>query len=242
MKDELPQMAESLGISLNEHQIEQFHDYYTLLLSWNQKMNLTTVTEYEDVVVRHFVDSLSAGWAYDFSSSGRKKLLDVGSGAGFPGIPLKIAFPDLSVTLLDARQKRVDFLQEVIKQLGLRDIQAVHGRAEDYINETDEGGPVRASFDLCICRAVSGLPVLVEYCLPYLKVGGEFLAYKSDSPGKELSSAKDAISLLGGEVLDVCKFKLPDTDIKRSIIRIKKINPTDERYPRKAGKPEKDPL
>ncbi len=242
MKDKLPEMAEILGISLNEHQIEQFHDYYTLLLSWNQKINLTTVTEYDDVVVKHFVDSLEAGWACDFASVGRKTLLDVGSGAGFPGIPLKIAYPELSVTLLDAQQKRVSFLEEVIQTLGLTGIWAVHGRAEDYINETGDKGPVRGSFDICTSRAVSGLAVLAEYCLPYLKVGGEFLAYKSGNVGEELSSARNAVAVLGGEVEDVCMFKLPDTDIRRSIIRIRKIGATDEKYPRKAGKPEKDPL
>ncbi len=242
MKTDLQEMAEKLGIQLSETQLGQFQDYAALLLLRNREMNLTAVTEYEDVVVRHFVDSLAAVTAYDFEAAGSAALLDVGTGAGFPGIPLKIAFPALSVTLLDARQKRVSFLDEVIDKLGLRGIRAVHGRAEDYIHEQAEGPSVREAFDICVSRAVSSLAVLAEYCLPYLKVGGVFLAYKSSNISDELDAAKEAVSILGGESEEVCRLTLPDTDLQRTIIRIRKIRNTDGKYPRKAGKPEKEPL
>ncbi len=239
MRDELREKAGKLGISLTGEQCRQFQDYYTLLLSWNQSMNLTTVTEYGDVVDRHFIDSLAAVKAYDFETAGPVSLLDLGSGAGFPGIPLKIAFPALSVILLDARQKRVEFMNAVIEELKLEDIHAVHGRAEEMIRQ-NRGE--RGAYDLCVSRAVSNLTVLAEYCLPYVKTGGSFLAYKSKDIDEELCDAQDAIHILGGAPEEVYRFTLPDTNLQRTIVKIKKVRETDDRYPRKAGRPEKEPL
>ncbi len=242
MRDKLQEKAAKLGISLSEQMLGQFRDYYTLLLSWNQNMNLTTVTKYDDVVDRHFIDSLAAVQAFDFEKAGNAALLDLGSGAGFPGIPLKIAFPALSVTLLDARQKRVNFMDTVIQELGLQHIRAIHGRAEEFIRE-DPGGPsAREGYDLCVSRAVSKLSVLAEYCLPYVKVGGTFLAYKSADVDDEVEEAKDAIFVLGGKLEEIYRFTLPDTDLRRTIVKIKKVRKTDNKYPRKAGKPEKEPV
>ncbi len=242
MRADLQEMAEKLGILLSEKQLSQFEDYASLLLLRNRDMNLTAVTEYDDVVIKHFIDSLAAVRAYDFEAAGCSSLLDIGTGAGFPGIPLKIAFPALSVTLLDARQKRISFLDEVIGALGLQDIQAVHGRAEDFIHGQTQDLPVREAYDICVSRAVSNLAVLAEYCLPYVKIGGVFLAYKSSNVEEELDEAKGAISVLGGAPEEVCRFTLPDTDLQRSIVRIRKTRNTEEKYPRRAGKPEKEPL
>ncbi len=247
MRDKLPEMAEKLGISLSQRQVAQFHDYYDLLISWNRKMNLTTVTDYEDVVTRHFVDSLAVIQAVDLTCGEKLSLLDVGTGAGFPGIPLKIAFPGLKVTLVEARQKRISFLEDVIQRLKLTDIAEVHGRAEDLAGQkqgdnSGTGSPMRESFDLCVSRAVARLSVLAEYCLPFVEVGGCFLAYKSEEVDEELKDAENAVSILGGEVETVLRYTLPETDIHRSIIKIKKVNRTDEKYPRRAGKPEKSPL
>lgn len=228
--------AESLGISLSDKQIHQFLLYYEMLVEKNKVMNLTAITEYPEVVKKHFVDSLALVKAYDLT--GNKKLLDLGTGAGFPGIPLKIAFPNLKITLLDSLNKRINFLWDVIEELELDEIEAVHGRAEDYANKAD----YREQFDLCVSRAVANLATLSEYCLPFVKVGGFFIPYKSEKVSEELLQAKNAIKLLGGEVQDVISFLLPDSDISRNYVKIYKKKPTHGRYPRKAGLPSKEPL
>lgn len=226
----------ALGLSLSEHQHKQFDDFYELLVEWNKVMNLTGITEYEEVNEKHFVDSLSIVKAIDINKV--ENVIDVGTGAGFPGIPLKIAFPQLKVVLLDSLNKRINFLNTVIDALGLKDIQTIHGRAEDFAKKAE----YREQFDLCVSRAVANLATLSEYCLPYVSVDGIFVPYKSGEIDDELSSSKKAIHVLGGKVNDVIKFQLPNTDIGRSFVVINKHEKTAKRYPRKAGLPAKEPI
>lgn len=225
-----------LGIVLNDTQKEQFHRFYEILVEWNSFMNLTGITEYEEVNEKHFVDSVSLVKAVDLSKV--KTVIDVGTGAGFPGIPLKIAFPHLEIVLLDSLNKRVKFLNEVIEQLGLTGIRAIHGRAEDYAKQKE----YREQFDLCVSRAVANLSTLSEYCIPYVNVGGMFIPYKSGEIDEEVETSKKAIHILGGKLSEVVKFQLPGTDIGRSFVRIEKIQNTSKKYPRKAGLPAKEPL
>lgn len=224
------------GIVLNDTQKEQFHRFYEILVEWNSFMNLTGITEYEEVNEKHFVDSVSLVKAVDLSKV--KTVIDVGTGAGFPGIPLKIAFPHLEIVLLDSLNKRVKFLNEVIEQLGLTGIRAIHGRAEDYAKQKE----YREQFELCVSRAVANLSTLSEYCIPYVNVGGMFIPYKSGEIDEEVETSKKAIHILGGKLSEVVKFQLPGTDIGRSFVRIEKIQNTSKKYPRKAGLPAKEPL
>lgn len=228
--------AEAIGISLSEKQTAQFIKYYEILVEWNSFMNLTGITEYEEVVQKHFVDSLALSKALDVSKA--ETLIDIGTGAGFPGIPLKIAYPHLKVTLLDSLQKRIKFLNEVVDQLGLKEVETIHGRAEDFAKPSMK----RESYDLCVSRAVANLASLSEYCLPYVKVGGYFVPYKSGKVDEELIESKKAIFLLGGKVEKEVKFMLPDSDITRSLIKIKKISATPKKYPRKSGLATKEPI
>lgn len=234
---------EELHIILSSGQLDQFLQYYEMLIEKNKVMNLTAITEFDEVMKKHFVDSLSLVNVFDLNGS--FSLIDVGTGAGFPGIPLKIAFPDLKVTLLDSLQKRVGFLQEVIEKLGLREIEAVHGRAEDFARPEQ----MREKFDLCVSRAVANLSVLSEYCLPYVKVGGKFISYKSDKVSMEseqhkteIERAEHAISVLGGKLIEQKEFTLPSSDIYRNLVVIEKCRPTPKQYPRKAGTASKKPL
>lgn len=228
--------AVSIGILLNEKQISQFMRYYEILIQWNSFMNLTGITEFEEVVQKHFVDSLALCKAVDIRKS--DTLIDIGTGAGFPGIPLKIAYPHLKITLLDSLQKRIKFLDEVIAQLELKDIETIHGRAEDYAKPFMK----RETYDLCVSRAVANLSSLSEYCLPYVKIGGYFIPYKSGKADSELDESKKAIFLLGGKVEDEVKFMLPDSDIFRSLIKIRKISATPKKYPRKSGLVTREPI
>lgn len=225
-----------LGIVLSEVQKEQFDRFYELLVEWNKVMNLTGITEYEEVNEKHFVDSLSIVKAVDMETV--HTVIDIGTGAGFPGIPLKIAFPHLKIVLLDSLNKRIKFLNEVIEQLGLTDISTIHGRAEDYAKQAE----YREQFDLCVSRAVANLSTLSEYCIPYVKVGGMFIPYKSGEIDEEVAQAKKAVHLLGGKLENVVKFQLPESEISRSFMKIKKINNTTKKYPRKSGLPAKEPL
>lgn len=226
----------ALGITLNETQKEQFLQYYELLIEWNEVMNLTAITEFEEVITKHFVDSLSIVKGLDMEKI--NTCIDVGTGAGFPGIPIKIVFPHIQVTLLDSLNKRLKFLNEVISKLGLKEIQTVHGRAEDGARKAE----YREQFDLSVTRAVAKVSVISEYCLPYVKEGGYFTAYKSGKVGEELTEGKSAIFLLGGKLEKTEEFLLPGTDMERSLVIIKKMKKTPKKYPRKAGTPVKEPL
>lgn len=225
-----------LGLSLTERQQEQFDTYYRILVEWNKVMNLTGITEYDEVNEKHFLDSLMIVKSFDMSKV--SSIIDIGTGAGFPGIPLKIVFPEIQVVLLDSLNKRIRFLDEVIKQLGLEKIETIHGRAEDFAKKTQ----YREKFDFCVSRAVANLATLSEYCLPYVKIGGYFVPYKSEDIDKEVEQAENSVQILGGTVEEVKKFKLPGTEIGRALIKIKKIKTTAKKYPRKAGLPAKEPL
>lgn len=225
-----------LNISLSKNQAEQFYRYYELLFEWNKVMNLTAITDYNEVNEKHFIDSLSIVKVLDFLNI--KTVIDVGTGAGFPGIPLKIVFPHLKIVLLDSLQKRVHFLDTVINEMELHDIITLHGRAEDYARKPE----YREQFDLCVSRAVANLSVLSEYCIPYVKVGGTFIAYKSGNVQEELKQSEIAVKVLGGTIENVEIFNLPQSEIDRSLITVRKKKNTGKKYPRKAGMPGKNPL
>lgn len=234
--ENLKRKASELGILLTEKQLDQFRKYYEMLIEKNKVMNLTAITEWEEVIDKHFIDSISLIKACDLS--GDKYILDLGCGAGFPGIPLKIAFPNLKIVLLDSLNKRILFLKEVIEELGLSDIEALHGRAEDYARKPE----YREKFDYCVSRAVANLTTLSEYCIPYVKEGGSFISYKSGKVKEEVKEVKTALFLLGGKMTDLISFQLPETEMERDFVIIKKEKKTPKKYPRKAGLPGKEPL
>ncbi|HIS60914.1 MAG TPA: 16S rRNA (guanine(527)-N(7))-methyltransferase RsmG [Candidatus Scybalomonas excrementigallinarum] len=234
--EQLKKKSEMLDISLSEEQLQQFLTYYEMLVEKNKVMNLTAITEKEEVIDKHFIDSISLNKAMDVTKP--LKILDLGTGAGFPGIPLKIAYPNLELTLLDSLNKRIKFLDEVIEALSLEGIVTIHGRAEDYAKQAS----YREQFDICVSRAVANLATLSEYCLPYVKEGGCFISYKSGSVEEELEQSKKAIFELGGKVKEVIAFTLPETDIERTFVVIEKVRKTPKKYPRKAGLPSKEPI
>lgn len=231
---------EQLSITLSGEQKQQFLTYYEYLVEKNKVMNLTAITEYEEVITKHFLDSLAVVKTSCFKPEklAGKRLIDIGTGAGFPGIPLKIAFPDLEILLLDSLNKRINFLNEVTEMMGLTKINTVHGRAEDYAKRKG----YRESFDFCVSRAVANLSTLSEYCIPFVKQGGCFISYKSGSVDQELIQAEKAVKILGGQREEVVRFSLADTDMDRSFVVIRKAKPTPKKYPRKAGLPSKEPL
>ena len=232
----LEQGSQQIGISLNEEQKKQFIAFYEYLVEKNKVMNLTGITEFQEVLVKHFLDSLACVKAVDMNEV--KTVMDIGTGAGFPGVPLKIAFPHLEACLLDSLKKRVNFLEETFELLKLENITAIHGRAEEFAKNK----AYREKYDLCVSRAVSNLATLSEYCLPYVKVGGKFISNKSGTVKEEVEQAEKAVSILGGKIQDVVYFNLPDSEIQRSLVVIKKIKSTPGKYPRKAGTPLKEPL
>lgn len=229
---------QALDIYLCDDQVKQFVRYYELLAEWNSYMNLTAITEFDDVMKKHFIDSLSLVKAFDKIKMEEVSVIDIGSGAGFPGLPLKIAFPQIHLTLLDSLQKRINFLNEVVNNLELQNVTMIHGRAEDYAKPSF----YREKFDLCVSRAVANLSTLSELCLPYVKVNGLFISYKSEKIVEEVETARRAISLLGGKIEKQVDFTLPDSDIYRNLFVIRKEKSTPGKYPRKAGLPAKDPL
>lgn len=227
---------ENLNLQPTQEQLSKLYSFYELLIEKNKVMNLTGITEYEEVIDKHFVDSVSIIKAIDLNK--KIRIIDLGTGAGFPGIPLKIMFPNIEIVLVDSLNKRIKFLEEVVEQLQLTDISCIHSRAEDLAQNKE----YREQFDLCVSRAVANLSTLCEYCIPFVKVGGNFVSYKSGVIQEELEQAKYAISTLGGELSEVINFTLPETDIERSFIKIKKNKNTQKKYPRKAGLPGKEPL
>ena len=236
MKRFLQDKLEMLSVEVDRKKIDQFNQFYDLIVEWNNVMNLTAITDYKDVVEKHFLDSLSIERILKLDDI--KAVMDVGTGAGFPGMPLKIIYPELKITLLDSLNKRVKFLNEVIRQLELKNIDAIHGRAED-IGKNEN---YREKYDLCVSRAVANLATLSEYCMPFVRVGGVFVSYKSGDIDEEVLKSKKAISLFGGKIDEVVKFQLPGTDINRAFVKIKKIKKTPKKYPRKSGIPSKEPL
>ncbi len=224
-----------INVDLSEKQIKQFMDYKDMLLEWNEKMNLTAITDEREIILKHFVDCLVLMGSADFAG---KTVIDVGTGAGFPGVPVKIACPDADVTLLDSLAKRITFLNELKAKLNLENTNCIHMRAED--GGADKN--LRESFDFCVSRAVANLAVLSEYCLPFVKVGGEFISMKGPDVTDELNEAKKAVKILGGEIVEVKKSVIPETDITHSLVVIKKVKPTPSKYPRKAGKAKKEPI
>ena len=226
--------AKKINITFTEKQLEQFRIYYELLVEKNKVMNLTGITEWDEVLEKHFLDSISLIRVVDLSQN--ISVLDMGTGAGFPGIPLKIAFPNLQITLADSLNKRVLFLQEVIDALKLEGIEAVHSRAEDLARDKN----YREQYDLVVSRAVANLSTLSEYCLPFVKIGGQFIPYKSGDIEEEVVASKSAVFLLGGKIKDTVKFELGESG--RSFVLIDKTKGTPKTYPRKAGTPSKKPL
>lgn len=223
-----------LNISLSDVQVQQFLEYYEFLVETNKVMNLTAITEFDEVIEKHFLDSLSVCQVYDLNRE--LKIMDMGTGAGFPGIPLKIAFPEVNLVLADSLNKRIKFLEEVIGKLGLKKVNAIHARAEELGRDRE----YREQFDLCVSRAVANLSSLSEYCIPFVKEGGKFISYKSGEIEEEVRKAKKAVSILGGKIEDVYKFDLYES--KRSFVIIKKEKKTPKNFPRKAGMPTKSPL
>lgn len=224
------------GIELSDVQKDQFNRYYDLLIEWNDKINLTAITDKQEVIKKHFEDSLSISSVIDMNAV--NSVIDVGTGAGFPGIPLKIVFPSLKLTLLDSLNKRINFLNTVVDELGLADVSAIHGRAEEYGRDV----VYRESFDLCVSRAVANLSTLSEFCLPFVKVGGYFVSYKSEKADIEYIEAKNAINLLSGGNVRIEDVIITDTDLTRKMVLIEKLSPIDDKYPRRAGIPLKKPL
>lgn len=231
----LKECADQIHIDISQEKLDQFLIYYNMLIEKNKVMNLTAITEKKEVVIKHFLDSIALGKYMDLS---KKKILDIGTGAGFPGIPIKILYPDTEIVLLDSLNKRVQFLNEVIHVLQLENIHAIHGRAEDYAHEKQ----YRQQFDLVVSRAVANLSTLSEYCLPYVKTDGYFIPYKSGNIDLELEKSKNAIFLCGGKCEKVEKFVLPNSDHERSFVFILKKSNTAKQYPRKSGIPSKKPL
>lgn len=232
--EKIKKQAQKIGVNITDEQAEKFYSYTNMLLEWNEKINLTAITELDEIIQKHFIDSLTISKYLKENDS----IIDVGTGAGFPGIPLKIVRDDISVTLLDALNKRINFLNEVIEQNKLTNIKTIHARAE----EAGKNKNLRESFDIATSRAVAPLNVLVEYLLPLVKIGGKCICMKGSNTKEEIENSRKAISILGGTIEEIQELELPDSDIKRTIIVIKKEKNTPTKYPRKAGTPSKMPI
>lgn len=228
--------AEELGYKLTEKQVRQFEKYYEMLIEWNKKINLTSIIDEQEVIQKHFLDSIAVKKVIDLSNY--DSLIDLGTGAGFPGIPLKIVFPELEITLVDSLNKRINFLLAVIEELSLENINCVHSRAEDLGNND----LYREKFDICISRAVADLSILSEYCIPFVKDKGYFISYKSNKSQDEINSSLNAINILGGNIEQTINVNIPYLNLERTFVLIDKVKSTPSKYPRKAGKPKKSPL
>ena len=235
-KEELAKAAAEYGINLSDTQMEQYNRYFELLVEWNEKINLTAITEPKEVAIKHMIDSITAYDENLFKDG--TTVIDVGTGAGFPGLPLKIFCPEIKLTLMDSLNKRIKFLQTVVEELGLKDVECVHARAE----EGARNKKYRESFDIAVSRAVARLPILCEYCLPFVKKGGHFIALKGMQYNDEADEATKAIKVMGGSKTEIRPVKLPELDDKRAVITITKTMPTPKAYPRKAGTPTKNPI
>ena len=233
-KEELEKNLNVINIKLKEKQIKQFYDYMNLLIEWNKKINLTAIIEHKEIILKHFVDSLTISKYINEKTT----LIDIGTGAGFPGIPLKILRGDIDITLVDSLNKRIKFLDEVIEKLNLDNIKTVHGRAE----EIGRNKEYREKFDYATSRAVANISTLSEYLIPLIKTDGKCIYMKGSNTNEELKNGKKAISVLGGNIVNKEEFELPYSDIKRTIIIIEKLKNTPSKYPRKAGTPSKEPI
>jgi len=231
---EFQENATQLQLNISIEQIEKFYKYMQLLLEWNEKMNLTAIVEPKEIILKHFIDSLTICHYIQKQN----KILDIGTGAGFPGIPLKLAMPENEITLLDSLNKRIIFLQEVIQELDLNNIKAIHSRAEDFIKQEK----MRESYNIVTSRAVARLNILLEYMLPFTAINGKCICMKASNIEEELKEAEKAIKILGGKIEKIDKILLPKSNIERTIIIIKKIKETPKKYPRKAGTPTKEPI
>ncbi len=230
----MQEYAKEINILLEEKQIEQFYSYMELLIEWNEKINLTAIIEPEEIILKHFIDSITISKYINKNA----KLIDIGTGAGFPGIPLKIIRDDIEITLVDSLNKRINFLKEVINNLELKNIEAIHSRAE----EIGKNKVYRETFDYATSRAVANLSTLAEYLIPLVKQNGYVIAMKGANIEEEKNKSQNAIELLGGKIEEIEKFQLPKSDINRNIIKIKKVKATPTKYPRKAGMPAKEPI
>ena len=234
--EQFVKVLKNKGIDLNEEQLHQFDIYFKMLVEWNKKINLTTLTKEEDVYLKHFYDSITAAFYYDFTK--KVHICDVGAGAGFPSIPLKICFPHLKIAIIDSLNKRIGFLNRLSSELGIDQVDFYHGRAEDFGSNIE----FREKFDVVMARAVARMSVLSELCLPFNKINGVFIAMKGAQAKEELANAKKAIKILGGQLNKTETFTLPNEESERSIIMIKKMKATPKRYPRKAGTPNRNPI
>ncbi len=224
-----------LNLDITEKQIEQFFIYKDLLIEWNKKINLTAILEEKDIILKHFIDCLTIA---KFRNLDEKNIADIGTGAGFPGLVLKIYFENSNISLVDALNKRINFLKEASKEMNVKNVNFIHARAEDLGKEKN----FRESFDFCVSRAVANLSVLAEYDLPFVKIGGEFIALKGPSVNEEIADAKNAIKILGGEIADIKTIKLPFSEIEHKLVFIQKLRQTPNQYPRKGTKISKNPI
>ena len=234
--DLMKEAANEVGLELTEVQYEQFIKYMRLLQEWNEKINLTAITEDEEVVKKHFIDCIKAFKSDKIKNA--KTIIDVGTGAGFPGLPIAIMNPNVEVTLLDSLNKRINFLNLVVRELGLKNVKTIHSRAEDGARKPE----LREKFDIATSRAVANMAVLSEFCMPYVKKGGYFVALKGPSIDEELENGSNAIKILGGELKDIIEISIEETDLKHNIVEVKKIKTCPKTYPRKAGTVNKKPL
>lgn len=234
--DILNKASDNEGLEFSENKYAQFMKYKDLIKEWNEKVNLTAIKEDEEIIKKHFIDSMKV-FKFD-QLKDAKNVIDIGTGGGFPGIPMKIIKPEINIVLLDSLNKRINFLNEVIKSLELKDIKAIHGRAEDFAQEVQ----YREKFDVAVSRAVANLTVLSEYCIPYVKIGGYFVAMKGPAVEDEIKQSKNAIRMLGGRIEHIEKVQIEDSDLNHNLVIIKKVAGTNRKYPRKAGMVTKSPL